>query len=195
MALDLETKEGGARLLLSLFGRRSNVYYLDAEGRVAAALRPLDATRPELSLGEPWTPPGASPPRAGEDRFAATDDAGLFGAIEAAYGEREAEGAHAELARRIEQALKKEGRRIERKLEKLEAELAAAETATELARHGEALELFRARRFEAAARAFGELVARAGPALLYELYVERSRRFHAEPPDADWDGTVRYDEK
>ncbi|MGI9592746.1 MAG: NFACT family protein, partial [Myxococcota bacterium] len=44
VALDLAAKEGSARLLLSLFGRRSNLYYLDAEGRVAAALRPLGAT-------------------------------------------------------------------------------------------------------------------------------------------------------
>jgi predicted ribosome quality control (RQC) complex YloA/Tae2 family protein len=139
VALDLETKEGRARLLLSLFGRRSNVYWLDGEGRVTAALRALEATRPELALGEPWQPPGAAPPRAGEDRFADVADAELFPAIEAAYGEREAEGAHAQLARTLEQALKKEGRRIERKLEKLEAELAAAEAATELARHGELL--------------------------------------------------------
>ncbi len=139
VAFDLETKEGRARLLLSLFGRRSNLYYLDAERRVAAVLRSLGATRPELSLGKPWAPPGAAPPRAGVDRFASADEAGFFPAIESAYGEREAEGAHTELIRQIERALKKEGRRIERKLEKLEAELAEAEVATELARHGELL--------------------------------------------------------
>ena len=51
VALDLESKEGSARLLLSLFGRRSNLYYLDAGGCLAATLRPLDATRPELRSG------------------------------------------------------------------------------------------------------------------------------------------------
>ncbi|MGI9592468.1 MAG: NFACT RNA binding domain-containing protein, partial [Myxococcota bacterium] len=81
----------------------------------------------------------AAPPRPGEDRFAGCEGDALFAAIEAAYGERESEGAHADLLRRIEQALKKEGRRIERKLEKLEAELSAAEAATQLARHGELL--------------------------------------------------------
>ncbi len=75
------------------------------------------------------------------------------------------------------------------------AEELSAARAAELERHTQALEFFRARRFEAAARAFHELASPAGSLLLYELYVERSRRFHAEPPDADWDGTVRYDEK
>ena len=139
VAFDLESEEGSARLLLSLFGRRSNLYCLDAQGSVVATLRPLAATRPELSLGEPWQPPGASPPGAGADRFADAGEDDLFRAIEAVYGEREAEGAHAELVRQIEQALKKEGRRIARKHEKLGAELAAAEAATELARHGELL--------------------------------------------------------
>jgi adenylate cyclase len=73
-------------------------------------------------------------------------------------------------------------------------ELSAGRVA-ELERHAQALELFRARRFEAAAQAFQELASLAGSLLLYELYVERSRRFHVEPPDADWDGTIRYDEK
>jgi len=139
VALDLESKEGSARLLLSLFGRRSNLYWLDAEGRVAAALRPLEATRPELAVGEPWAPPGAAPPRPGEDRFAGAEDVDLFTAIESAYRDQEAEGAHGQLVRQFEQALKKEGRRIVRKLEKLEGELASAEAATELARHGELL--------------------------------------------------------
>jgi len=139
VALDLETREGGARLLLSLFGRRSNLYYLDGAGLLRAALRPLEATRPELALGEPWSPPGASAPRPGEDRFADSRGDALFAAIESAYAEREAEGAHADRVRRIEQVLKKEGRRIDRKLEKLGAELAAAEAATRLARDGELL--------------------------------------------------------
>lgn len=139
VAFDLETGEGRGRLLLSLFGRRSNLYYLDAEERVAAALRPLPSTRPELALGAPWQPVGSSPPTAGRDRFADVADDALFEAIEAAYGARESEGAHADLCRRVEQSLRKEGRRIDRKLEKLRAELGAAEAAGDLARQGELL--------------------------------------------------------
>ena len=46
VAVDLSGREGSARLLLSLLGRRSNLYLLDAEERLVAALRPLEATRP-----------------------------------------------------------------------------------------------------------------------------------------------------
>jgi predicted ribosome quality control (RQC) complex YloA/Tae2 family protein len=45
-------------LLLAIFGRRSNVVVLDAEGRIAQALRPLADTRPELAQGGPWQQPG-----------------------------------------------------------------------------------------------------------------------------------------
>lgn len=139
LAVDLEGREGSARLLLSIFGRRSNVFLMDGEGRVAAALRPLDATRPELALGEPWRAPASRPPSAGEDRFADVPEARLLEAIEAHYGVAEAEGAQAELRRRIEHSLRKEERRLERKLEKIERELGEAQAAASLARDGELL--------------------------------------------------------
>jgi len=138
-ALSLETQEGPATLLLQILGRRSNLYLLDAQERVVASLRPLDATRPELSLGEPWRAPASSPPREGEDRFAETGDAELLAAIESEYAEREATGERESLGRRVEQALKKEDRRLARKLEKLERELEAARAATSLERAGELL--------------------------------------------------------
>lgn len=137
--LALETREGPAALLLQILGHRSNLYYLDADERVVASLRPLDATRPELSLGEPWRDPASRPPRAGEDRFADAPDAELLEIIEVAYAEREAADEREGLARRFEQALKKEDRRLARKLEKLGRELEAAQAATDLARQGELL--------------------------------------------------------
>jgi predicted ribosome quality control (RQC) complex YloA/Tae2 family protein len=138
-ALELETKEGPATLLLSLFGRRSNAYWLDAEGRVAATLRPLESTRPELVRGEPWRPPASRPPPPGADRFEAEPDAGLFAAVEAVYAPLEREEDRAGLARRVEQALRKEARRLDRKLGKIAAELAAARADSELGRQGELL--------------------------------------------------------
>ena len=58
-ALALETREGLATLLLQILGRRSNVYFLDADERVVASLRPLATTRSELALGEPWRDPAS----------------------------------------------------------------------------------------------------------------------------------------
>jgi predicted ribosome quality control (RQC) complex YloA/Tae2 family protein len=147
----LETREGPATLLFQILGRRSNAYYLDAEGRVQAWLRPLEATRPELSPGGAWREPASAPPRRGEDRFAGVPDAQLLEAVEANLSERETAGALEGLERRVEQALKKEERRLARKLEKLERELEAAQAATDLARQGELLKaaLGRVRRGDA----------------------------------------------
>jgi len=126
-------------LLLAIFGRRSNLYALDAEGRILAALRPLAETRPELELGGEWRSP-SSPPRGGEqDRFAHVPDDELLETIEREYAETERESERAGLERRIAQALRRELKSVERKLAKLEQELAAAEAATGLGRQGELL--------------------------------------------------------
>ncbi|MCG8591705.1 MAG: NFACT family protein, partial [Proteobacteria bacterium] len=63
--LVFETPEGRCVLLLSLFGRRSNLYALDADDRVVASLRPLSETRSELAFGEPWTDPASGVPQRG----------------------------------------------------------------------------------------------------------------------------------
>jgi predicted ribosome quality control (RQC) complex YloA/Tae2 family protein len=139
VALDLAARGDDFRLLFSILGRRSNLYLLDAAGRLRATLRPLAETRPELELGAAWQPPASRPPSAGEDRFADVADGDFFAAVEDLYAEAEAEGAHAELRRRVEQVLRREERRLDRKLEKLEAELEAARVATQLARQGELL--------------------------------------------------------
>ena len=112
---------------------------LDAENRIALALRPLAATRPELAQGEPWRPPGRTLPRAGEDRFAAVSDADYLAAIEAHYAERGLAAGEDELRRRIAGALRKEAKSLERKLEKVAREIASAEAAVQLERSGELL--------------------------------------------------------
>lgn len=139
LALRFESGEGAQTLLLAIFGRKSNVLVLDAEQRVRMALRPLADTRPELSLGQPWQPPSRSLPTAGEDRFADTDDADYLAAIEAHYAARESAGAADDARRRVEAALRKEAKSLDRKLGKLERELADAEAASRLERQGELL--------------------------------------------------------
>jgi predicted ribosome quality control (RQC) complex YloA/Tae2 family protein len=126
-------------LLLAIFGRKSNLVVLDAEGRIAQALRPLAETRPELAQGGPWQQPGRTLPRAGEDRFAAVTDADYLDAIETHYTERTREDSAGELRRRVGAALRKEVKSLERKLEKVARELASAESAAQLERRGELL--------------------------------------------------------
>ena len=137
--LVLGASEGDLHLLLSIFGRRSNLYLLDAGERVLAALRPLASTRPELGLGEPWQAPSSPPPRPGDDRFAAEPDARLLEAIEARYAGAASTAEHERLSRRVEQALRKGAHRLDRKLEKLATELEVAEAATACQRQGELL--------------------------------------------------------
>ena len=139
LAVRLRTAERDLDLLLAIFGRRSNLYVLDPEGRIVAALRPVAETRPELELGEVWRSP-SSPPRGGDvDRFSAVEDAELLEAIEREYAQTERESERESLERRVASALRREVRSVERKLAKLESELAAAEVATGLERRGELL--------------------------------------------------------
>jgi predicted ribosome quality control (RQC) complex YloA/Tae2 family protein len=139
LAMRLRCREGDFDLLLAIFGRRSNVVVLDAESRIVSTLRPLSATRNELSMGDPWQSPAGTAPRQGEDRFEEIPNDRLIEAIEAHYAPREADDEAGALSQRLETALRKEARNLDRKLEKLGSELAAAERATRCEREGELL--------------------------------------------------------
>jgi predicted ribosome quality control (RQC) complex YloA/Tae2 family protein len=139
IALRLRAREGEFDLLLAILGQRSNLVLLAADERIVAALRPLADTRPELSLGEKWRAPASAAPAPGQDRFAAEPDERLLETIEAAYAAGECVGQCDALTRRIEQALRKGRRNLERRLEKLERDLAAARADATLERQGELL--------------------------------------------------------
>jgi predicted ribosome quality control (RQC) complex YloA/Tae2 family protein len=135
----LETAEGAFDLVLSLLGARSNVVLLDAAGLVRASLRPLADTRRDLSLGQPWSSPSTAPPRAGEDRWVEVGDEDYLAAIEATYQDREEDQARDELLRRLGQSIRKELQYLERREEKIAADLLAATAATGARAQGELL--------------------------------------------------------
>ncbi|MGH0036299.1 MAG: Rqc2 family fibronectin-binding protein [Myxococcota bacterium] len=139
LELCFETREARFVLLLSIFGKRSNLYLLDGEGRLVRALRPLAETRSELVVGEPWRDPSSRPPSRGEDRFEGVAAPALLAAIEGEYAEREGDRQEADLGRRLEVALRKERKHRARRLERIESELAESEKASELHRQGELL--------------------------------------------------------
>jgi predicted ribosome quality control (RQC) complex YloA/Tae2 family protein len=139
LALRLDAREGALELVLGILGPRSNLYLLDARGRLVAAARPLAETRAELGLGAPWQPPAKGPPRRGEDRFAGVSDAELLERIEALYASAEEGEREDALARRAEQALRRERKLLERRLERIAAELGEARRAGALEREGELL--------------------------------------------------------
>ncbi len=139
LALAFEAREGRFELLLSLLGKRSNLYILDEGGQVILALRPPARTRPEIVPGAVFAPPASGLPSPGVDRFAEAPDGEFLSAIEANYSadedQREVEGA----GREIRKVLKREAKNAERRLAKIESELAEADQAGELQRHGELL--------------------------------------------------------
>ncbi len=139
LALRFESREGDFELVLCLFGRRSNVYLLDAEDVVRAALRPARDTRPELAVGEKFRSPGRTVPVAGEDRFADTEDSGYLAAVEFHYAGEEEERGSDDLARRLLKAIRKEAKNAERRLARVESELAETDEVNDLQRRGELL--------------------------------------------------------
>jgi predicted ribosome quality control (RQC) complex YloA/Tae2 family protein len=139
LVLGFEAEAAHFVLLLSLFGRRSNLYLLDAEEKLILALRPLSETRAELAIGAPYVDPGGDAPRAGEDRFEAASGLGLLEEIAAYYATAIDEKMAGSDRRRLVAALKKERKSASRRVQRIDVELAEADEANTLQRNGELL--------------------------------------------------------
>lgn len=137
--LRFEARGGDFSLMVSLLGARANLYALDGRERVVAAARPLSETRRDLKLGAPWRDPPGGAPGPGADRFAAVADAELLAAIERHYAAAQSQQDTARLARRIHRALHKQRARMERKAQRVQADLAAEQEAQRLEMQGELL--------------------------------------------------------
>lgn len=131
----IEGKEGAVELLLCLMGPRSNLYAVDAEGKVRAALK--DAG---VAVGEAWSnPPRPENASEGADRWADVPDEGYLQAVAAHYAAEADKLALEELRQRLEMALRKELDFASRRTDKIEKELEEAKDAREKKRHGELL--------------------------------------------------------
>ena len=140
LQLDFDGPEGMVSLLLSLMGGRSNVYGLDAQDVLRAALRPVEQCRRDLALGQAWSDPQSGASGEGDDRFTKVADAALLTAVEEAYAGRVAADESSQLAGALLRALRKERKGGLRRLERVEAELAEADKASTLQRHGDLLQ-------------------------------------------------------
>lgn len=139
LALGFSAREGDYTLLLSIFGRRSNLYLLDRQDRLLQALRPLAETRSELAMGEPYRDPASDAPSEGRDRFSEVSGLELLEAVGRCYSGELAEKSADDDRRLLRKALVKERKAAARRLERIEAELAESDQATELQQHGELL--------------------------------------------------------
>jgi predicted ribosome quality control (RQC) complex YloA/Tae2 family protein len=142
IGLRLQSQTGQFLLILSILGRRSNVYLLDSDGKLVHSMRPLDRTRRELKIGEPWIDPRGTVLSEGIDRWEDVPDEQYLEAIEKTYRHLEQKHKAEALARKIEQALDKERMFLDRKSLNLQEDLGEALQAEEYKRKGEFLKSF-----------------------------------------------------
>ncbi|MCA8916822.1 MAG: DUF814 domain-containing protein [Planctomycetes bacterium] len=134
-SLMIEGKEGTFELVLSLMGPRSNLYALDADGKVRAALKDSGT-----AVGESWqNPPKPENAGEGEDRWTAGEDGQFLDKLAAHYAKEAGKLKAHELRHRLESALAKELAFATRRTDKIAVELQDAKDARDKKRYGELL--------------------------------------------------------
>jgi predicted ribosome quality control (RQC) complex YloA/Tae2 family protein len=139
VSLKLRSGPDAFTLMLSILGARSNIYLLDAEGKLLHSMRALEDTRSELKIGEGWINPKGTVPSAGGDRWEEVPDEVYLEAVEKTYQQLELRYKADLVARRIQQALKKEKTFLDRKSINLQEDLGEAKQAESFRRKGELL--------------------------------------------------------
>ena len=115
LSIELTSNGGVFEVLLSVMGGRSNIYILDAEGRLCQAMRPLEKTRRDLSIGEKWSDPATPLRSRGSDRWAEAADPQFLSRVEETYERLEEAQQIEEYAKKVSSAIKREVRLIERR--------------------------------------------------------------------------------
>jgi len=129
IGLLFQSRESSYTVRLSILGMRSNIYLLDAEEKLIHCLRPLEETRKELKIGEPWFNPRTGVATPGGDRWVDVSDEQFFFEIAKTYQALEQKHGAESLARRIEQVIKKERHFLDRKAVNLLEDLGEARQA------------------------------------------------------------------
>ncbi len=139
ISMSLQSRADSFRLVLSILGARSNIYLLDAKGKLVHSMRPLDETRHELKIGEAWVDPRGAVPSDGGDRWEELPDDLYLEAVDKTYQQLESRSKADLLAKRIQQAIKKERAFLDRKSINLREDLGEAMQAESYKRKGEQL--------------------------------------------------------
>jgi predicted ribosome quality control (RQC) complex YloA/Tae2 family protein len=148
LELVIATGEVRHHLLLELNRRDSNLLLLDGEERLLIALRHPSLPGRTLGPGEPYRPPPSlhawprSLPLA--ERYPGPDEAAAR-ALERTWQAREAAAELDARRRPAQQLVRRERKRLQRRLAKLDAEQADALAAERWKRRGELLQIHRAR--------------------------------------------------
>ena len=139
ICLHFQSRTGHLKLILSILGSRSNLYLLDADGLLVHSMRSFEDTRRELKVGAPWMNPQGVLASEGEDRWDTVPDNQYLGTLGRFYSQLEQKQEAELLARRMEQAIRKEKAFLDRKSLNLQEDLGAARQAEIRKRHGELL--------------------------------------------------------
>ena len=137
--LRLQSGTDKCEIVFSIMGVRSNIYLLDSGGRLIHSLRPLEETRNELAIGEPWTPPRDAVVPEGIDRWETVPDSDFLKKAAETCHTLEMRGDFGDLTRRINQAIKKETSFLDKKRSNLQEDLRKARQAQSDKRLGELL--------------------------------------------------------
>ncbi len=139
MRLRFETRSASFLFVFSILGARSNVYLLDAGGRLLHCMRPLEETRRELKIGGAWMDPLGAAPSEGGDRWEETPDEHYLEAIGATYRPLERKRRAETITRKFRQAVQRERSFLHRKYIHLQEDLEEARKAENLRETGELL--------------------------------------------------------
>jgi predicted ribosome quality control (RQC) complex YloA/Tae2 family protein len=139
IAFRFQGRSGLFVMIFSIMGARSNIYLIDSNGKLILSMRPLEETRHELSIGAVWADPRGSAPIESVDRWEQAPDNQYLAAIAATYQRLEREYEVELLARRIENAVKKERTFLDRKCVNLQEDLGEARQAESYRQKGELL--------------------------------------------------------
>lgn len=139
VGLRFEGKDGGVEILLSLMGPRSNIYALDLDGKLLAAMKPLSGTRNDLRIGATWVSPPRHMQTGTLTRWPAADGAALLDAVRHYYAAAESDAGFEYLQNVLRSAIRRELEFALRKETNLRRDLDAAKHARENKRLGELL--------------------------------------------------------
>ena len=134
-----QSRSGAFVWIFSILGARSNVYLLNAEGKLVHSMRPLEETRRELKIGEDWIEPRGSAPLQGLDRWEDVPDALYLRAIGDAYRRLEQKRRAERMARQIENVIKRERSFLHRKYLNLQEDFGEAQKADAYRQKGDLL--------------------------------------------------------
>jgi predicted ribosome quality control (RQC) complex YloA/Tae2 family protein len=139
LRIRLESHEGIFDLVLSILGARSNVYLVDGQGTLLHCMRPLSATRKELTVGQPWLATAGRITARGDDRWREVPDSDFLREIEITYSRLERRKEAEDIERRIDNVLTREETLLDRKAVNLAEDLGEAHKAADYGHKGEML--------------------------------------------------------